>query len=384
MMDFRFDDVQDSMAKVVRNFAKKVLLPKYGYWDQKEEFPHEQWAKMAELDLLGLRVSEKYGGQETDCVTAGLMAEEIARGDFNCGYAVLMTCLIGDILERFATEEVKNNWLTAMVKGKKIICIALTEPHAGSDAAALKTRAVRKGDSYVLSGEKSAISLLMAADAAVVFAKTDPSANARGISAFLVPLDLPGITLQSYPDMGSKAIVRGSLFLDDVAVPAENLIGQEGGGFIQVMQAFDYSRVIIALMCLGAAQVTIEETVEYVKQRSVFGKPLAKFEGISFPLVEWLTRVEAARWLCYRALWLRDQGLPHTKEAAMCKWLCPEIAAAAIHDCLLIHGHYGYTREFPVEQRLRDVIGLQIGDGTAQVQKIIISREVFGREFLPY
>jgi len=383
-LDFSFSDVQESMAKVVRNFAVKVLLPKYGYWDQKEEFPQEQWVKMAQLDLLGLRVSAQYGGQETDCVTAGLMAEEIARGDFNCGYAVLMTCLIGDILDRFATEGVKDGWLTKMVKGEKIICLALTEPHAGSDAAALKTRAVRKGDDYVLNGEKSAISLLMASDAAVVFARTDPEAGARGISAFLVPLDHPGITRQSYPDMGSKAIVRGSLFFDDVAVPAENLIGQEGGGFIQVMQAFDYSRAIIALMCLGAAQVTIEETIAYVKQRTAFGKPLAKFEGISFPLVEWLTRVEAARWLCYRTLWLRDQGLPHTKEAAMCKWLCPETAVAAIHECLLIHGHYGYTREFPVEQRMRDVIGLQIGDGTAQVQKIIITRETFGREFLPY
>lgn len=383
-MDFRFDDVQESMAKVVRNFANKVLLPKYGYWDQKEEFPYEQWGKMAKLDLLGLRVSERYGGQEADCVTAGLIAEEVARGDFNCAYGVLMTCLVGDILEKFATEEVRKKWLTQMAKGKKIICIALTEPHAGSDAAALKTRAVRKGDGYVLNGEKSAISLLRASDAAVVFAKTNPLAKARGISAFLVPLDLPGVTLQSYPDMGSKAIVRGSLFLDDVVIPAENLIGQEGGGFIQVMQAFDYSRVIIALMCLGAAQITIEETIEYVKERIVFGKPLAKFEGISFPLVEWLTRLEAARWLCYRTLWLRDQGLPHTKEAAMCKWLCPELAATAIHDCLLMHGHYGYTREFPVEQRLRDVIGLQIGDGTAHVQKIIISREIFGREFLPY
>ncbi|MFZ5631225.1 MAG: acyl-CoA dehydrogenase family protein [Bacillota bacterium] len=383
-MDFSFDDVQQSMAKVVRNFAGKVLLPKYGYWDRKEEFPREQWIKMAGLGLLGLRVSARYGGQEADSVTAGLIAEEVARGDFNCAYAVLLTCLVGDILDKFATGEVKRSWLAEMVRGEKVICLALTEPHAGSDAAALKTRAVRKGDTYVLNGEKSAISLLMAADAAVVFARTDPEARTRGISAFLVPLDLPGVTRQSYQDMGSKAIVRGSLFLDDVAVPAECLIGPEGGGFVQVMQAFDYSRVIIALMCLGAAQITIEETAAYVKQRSAFGQPLARFEGISFPLVEWLTRIEAARWLCYRALWLRDRGLPHTREAAMCKWLCPEIAVDAIHECLIIHGHYGYTREFPVEQRLRDVIGLQIGDGTPQVQKIIIAREVFGREFLPY
>lgn len=383
-MDFKLTDVQEDMVRVVRNFARKELLPKYGYWDQKEEFPREQWNKMAGLGLLGLRVAERYGGQEADGVTAGLMAEEVARGDFNCGYAVLVTCLIGDILERFATEKVKDEWLPKMVSGEKVICLALTEPHAGSDAAALKTGAVKQGETYVLNGEKSAISLLLAADAAVVFARTGQRAGAGGVSAFLVPLDQPGITRQSYPDMGSKAIVRGSLFMDDVTIPAENLIGSEGGGFRQVMQGFDYSRVIIALMCLGAAQASIEETVEYVKQRNAFGKPLARFQGISFPLAEWLTRLEAARWLCYRALWLRDQGLPHTREAAMCKWLCPEIAAAAIHECLLIHGHYGYTREFPLEQRLRDVIGLQIGDGTAQVQKMIIAREVFGRDYLPY
>lgn len=271
-MDFRFNDDQESMARVVRNFANKVLLPKYGYWDQKEEFPREQWDKMAGLGLLGLLISTEYGGQETDCVTAGLIAEEVARGDFNCGYAVLLNCLIGDILEKFSTEEIKNYWLPKMVKGDKIVCLALTEPHAGSDAAALKTRAVRKGDHYVLNGEKSAISLLMAADAAVVFARTDPKSKAKGVSAFMVPLDLPGITRQSYPDMGSKAIVRGSLFLDDVTIPAENLIGREGGGFVQVMQAFDYSRVIIALMCLGAAQVTLEETIEYVKAKKCLWK----------------------------------------------------------------------------------------------------------------
>lgn len=383
-MDFHFTDEQKSMVKFVRNFSEKELLPKYGYWDKREEFPQEQWIKMGELGLLGLRVSTKYGGQGTDCLMAGLIAEEIARGDFNCGYGVLLSCLIGDILERFAGESIKQSWMADMVKGEKVLCICLTEPHCGCDAASLKARAVKKGDSYILNGEKSAISLLMAANAAVVFAKTDPAAGAKGISAFLVPLDLPGIVRHPYEDMGEKGIVRGSLFLEDVEIPAENLIGKEGSGFIQVMQAFDYSRVIIALMCLGAAQITLEETIEYVKTRETFGKPLAKNEGISFPLVEWMTKLEMVRLLCYRGLWLRDAGLSHTKEAAMCKWQGPEVAAAAIHDCLLMHGHYGYTKEFPIEQRLRDVIGLQIGDGTAQVQKIILTKEYFGREFRPY
>ena len=383
-MDFKLTDVQESMVTTVRKFATKELLPKYTYWDRNEQFPREQWQKMGDLGLLGLRVPPEYGGQATDCVTAGLMAEEIARGDFSCGYGVLLTCLIGDILERFATESVKQTWMSPMATGEKILCIALTEPHCGSDAAALKARAVRKGDKYVLNGEKSSVSLVLASDAAVVFAKTDPAAGAKGISTFLVPFDLPGISRFPYNDMGEKAIVRGSLFMDDVEIPAENLIGDEGSGFIQVMQGFDYSRALIGLMCVGAAQVTLNETIEYVKERKAFGKPLSQNQGISFPLVEWATRVDMVRLLCYHTLSLRDNGLPHTKEAAMCKWQGPEIAAAAIHNCLLLHGHYGYTTDFPVEQRLRDVIGLQIGDGTAQVQKMIIARELFGREFISF
>lgn len=383
-MDFSLNDVQQSMVNNVRKFATKELLPKYNYWDKNELFPQEQWEKMGELGLLGLRVPTEYGGMETDCFTAGLMAEEVAKGDFSCGYGVLLTGLIGDILARFATESVKKTWMEPMALGEKILCIALTEPHCGSDAAALKAKAVRKGDVYVLNGEKSSISMLLAANAAVVFAKTDPAKGAKGISAFLVPLDSPGVSRFPYDDMGEKAIVRGSLFLEDVEVPVENLIGNEGGGFIQVMQGFDYSRALIGLMCVGAAQVTLNETIEYVKERKAFGKSLSHNQGISFPIVEWQAKVDMARLLCYQTLWLRDHELPHTKEAAMCKWVCPELAAATIHNCLLLHGHYGYTTDFPVEQRLRDVIGLQIGDGTAQIQKMIIARELFGREFVSF
>ncbi len=382
-MEFKLTDVQESMVATVRKFATKELLPKYRYWDENEQFPREQWQKMAELGLLGLRVSQEYGGQATDCVTAGLMAEEVARGDFSCGYGVLLTCLIGDILDRFATESVKRTWMGPMAEGEKILSIALTEPHCGSDAAALKAKAVRKGDKYILNGEKSSISLLLASDAAVVFARTS-AAGAKGISAFLVPMDLPGISRFPYDDMGEKAIVRGSLFMEDVEIPAENLIGNEDTGFIQVMQGFDYSRALIGLMCVGTAQQTLNETIDYVKERKAFGKPLSQNQGISFPIVEWISKIDIIRWLCYRTLWLRDNGLPHTKEAAMCKWLGPETAAAAIHNCLLLHGHYGYTTDFPVEQRLRDVIGLQIGDGTMQVQKMIIGRELFGREFVSF
>jgi cyclohexanecarboxyl-CoA dehydrogenase len=236
----------------------------------------------------------------------------------------------------------------------------------------------------VISGEKSGTSLLMVADAVVLFAKTDPQAGARGVTAFLVPLTASGITRTPFADMGSRAVQRGSLFLDGVRVPAEYRLGAEGTGFYAVMNGFDFSRFIIGLMCLGAAQQSLEETMAYVTQRHAFGQPLARFEGVSFPIAEHATLLEAARWLCYRGLWLRDHGLPHTKEAAMAKWWAPKVAVDCIHDCLLLHGQYGYTRDLPLEQRLRDVIGLEIGDGTAQVMKIVIARELMGREFLPY
>lgn len=381
-MDFNLGDVQLAMVEAVRTFAARELLPRYTYWDRHEEFPREQWLKMGRIGLLGLRVPARYGGQDTDCLTAGLMMEEVAKGDFNCGYGILLTCFSGDILERFAPERIKETWLGPMTLGEKVLCVALTEPHCGSDAAAIRTTAVRRGSRYILNGEKSGVTLLMVGDAAVVFAKTDVAAGARGVTAFLVPLDLPGVTRHAYSDMGARGIVRGSLFLEDVEIPAENVIGREGGGFSQVMQAFDYTRALIGLMCLGAAQATLDETIGYVKDRDAFGKPLPNYQGVSFPLVEWATKIEMARWLCYRTLWLRDQGLPHTKEAAMCKLEGPDIAAAAIQDCMVLHGHYGYTKDFPVEQRLRDVIGQRIADGTPQVQKIVISRELFGREFV--
>jgi len=381
-MDFSFSDEQKLVQDSVSAFAKRDLLPKYAYWDRHDEFPREQWLKMGELGVLGLRVPVAYGGQDAECVTAGIAMEEVARGDFNCCYGMLNCCLIGDILSKFASEAIKQTWLPAMAAGEKVLCVCLTEPHCGSDAAAIRTRAVRKGGSYVLNGEKSAITLLMVGDAAVVFAKTDPSAGAKGVSAFFVPLDLPGITRSPYSDMGARGIVRGSLFLENVEIPAENLLGPEGGGFSRVMQAFDYTRALIGLMCLGAARATLDETVDYVKQRQSFGKPLSKNQGVTFPLAQWATKIEMARWFCYRTLWLRDQGQPHTVEAAMCKMEAPLIASAAVHECLILHGHYGYTKDFRVEQRLRDVIGQEIADGAPQIMKIIVARDLLGREFV--
>ena len=384
MLDFSFTAEQEQMRAVVRDFARRELAPRYADWDRGGEFPHELWRRLGELGICGARVAPEYGGQGLDAVTTGVLAEEVARGDFNLSYAVLMPALVAEVLQGFASEPVKDAWLRPMAAGTAVIALALTEPGSGSDAKAMRSTARLDGDSYVLNGEKAGISLTMAADAAVVFAKTDPDAGTRGVSAFLLPMDFEGVGRTPLQDMGSHAVQRGSIFMDDVRVPRDHLIGPEGRGFYQVMQGFDFSRFIIGLMCLGAADISIEETVAYVKERQAFGHALASFEGVSFVVAEQATLVEAARWLCYRGLWLRDAGLPHTKEAAMAKWLAPKTAVDAIHECLLLHGHYGYTQDLPLEQRLRDVIGLEIGDGTAQIQKMIVARELIGRDALPY
>jgi cyclohexanecarboxyl-CoA dehydrogenase len=243
---------------------------------------------------------------------------------------------------------------------------------------------VREGDEYVITGEKSGISLAMAAHAVMLFARTDAAARARGVTAFMVPLDLPGVSRSPLRDLGTHSVGRAVLSFDHVRIPVSHRLGEEGTGFYQVMRGFDYNRVLIALACLGAAQVSLEETMRYVGERRAFGKALAQFQGVSFPIAEAATHLEAARLLCYRALWLADQGKPYTKEAAMVKWWGPKLSVETIHQCLLLHGHYGYTDELPFEQRLRDVIGLEIGDGTAEVMKMIVARELMGRESLPY
>lgn len=381
-MDFSFTEEQTLIANALRDFSKAELLPHYARHDRSGTFPRDVWQKMAGMGLFGLRVPEAYGGQAFDCVTAGLAIEEAAKGDFNLCYGILNASFAGDLLGRHASETIRRDWLAPMAAGDRIISVCLTEPQGGSDAANIRTRAERQGDHYILNGEKSSVTLLMAGDAGIVFARTDPSAGAKGVSAFLVPFDSPGITRQPYRDMGSKCIVRGSMFLENVVVPADNRIGPENGAFGPVMQTFEYTRALIGLMCIGATMQTLEETIAYARDRTAFGQPISKNQGVSFPVAEWWGRLTMARWHCYRTLWLRDQGLPHNAEAAVCKGMIPEICMGALQDCLILHGHYGYTQDFAVEQRLRDVAGQLIADGTPQICKIVIARHLFGREFI--
>ena len=234
----------------------------------------------------------------------------------------------------------------------------------------------------MLTGAKS-MSLLGPAHGAVVFARTSDEGRGRGITAFVVDLKAPGVTKEPYSDMGTKAVARGAAHFDHVRVPAENVLGEVGQGFSQVMQGFDFSRALIGLQCVGTAQQTVDETWDYVSQREAFDRPISKNQGVSFPLAESETLLTAARLLCYQTLWLKDAGLPHTAEAAMCKWWAPKTSYDVINTCLLLHGQYGYRTEKPIEQRLRDVLGLQIGDGTAQIMKLIISRQKLGRALAP-
>jgi cyclohexanecarboxyl-CoA dehydrogenase len=383
-MDLAFSAEQDELVRTLRQFARRELAPRSAHWDKSGEFPWEAWRRMGELGLLGLRVPAAYGGQDADFMTFGIAMEEIGRGDFSCTYGMQLAGLAGEILGRSGGEDIKARWLPPTARGEAVVALALTEPGAGSDAANLACRAERAGDGYVITGEKSGISLGMAAQAAIVFARTDPAGRARGVTAFLVPLDLPGVSRSPLRDMGTRAIGRAVLAFDHVRLPASHRLGAEGTGFHQVMQGFDYNRIGIALACLGVAQQSVEETMVYVKERRAFGRALARFQGVSFPIAEAATHVEACRWLCYRALWLADQGRPHTKESAMTKWWGPRLAVETIHQCLLLHGHYGYTDELPFEQRMRDVIGLEIGDGAAEVMKMVVARELMGRESLPY
>jgi cyclohexanecarboxyl-CoA dehydrogenase len=375
-VDFSLTEEQESIVATAAAFARDELAPEYQERAETGVFERSLVRRMGELGLIGAELPEALGGLGADYVTSGLIMEAIARGDFNVAYVQLLGSLNAHILANHMDPEVAGDWVRRICAGESLVALALTEPGHGSDAAAIELVARARGDRYVLTGEKTSISLADQADVAVVFARTGtPAERARGISAFLVPMDLPGITTTRFRDAGEHAIGRGSIFFDEVEFPARHLIAAEGQGFSQVMQGFDFSRALIGLQCLAVAEASLDETWAYIEQRQAFGRPLADFQGLTFPLVELETYVEAARQLCYKTLWLKSAGKPHTKEAAMCKWWAPEVAFDTVHQCLLAHGHTGYSRELPFEQRMRDVMGLQIGDGTAEIMKLIVVRQ---------
>jgi cyclohexanecarboxyl-CoA dehydrogenase len=377
------DETLEALGEQVRRYAARRIAPGYQERDRTRVLDRGIVRELGELGFIAPELPVALGGQGLGALAAGVVHEEVARADLSMSYVPLLASLNGQILAQHGQPEVVRPWLTRLTRGEALIALALTEPRGGSDAAQLGLRMERSGDGYVLNGEKTSISAADQAAAAVVFGRTGaPGSGARGVTAVLVPLDLPGITKSRFDCHGQRAIGRGSLFFENVRVPQDHRLGGEDQGFVQVMQGFDFSRALIGLQVLAVARAALEETWAHVAQREAFGKPLSAFQGVSHPLAALETQVQAARLLCLQALWLKDRGAPHSAEAAMCKWWAPQLAYEAVHQCLLFHGHGGYDRCL-MEQRLRDVLGFQIGDGTAQIMKTIVARTRAGRAAVP-
>jgi cyclohexanecarboxyl-CoA dehydrogenase len=373
---------EDAFRKEIRRFAERELAAHYQRDDKTGVMHPAIRGALAEIGVLGLRIPEKFGGQGADCVMTGIAAEEISRHNINAAYLLLSTTLVSDILLGSGSDEQKTRWLPRIATGATSPTLALTEPGQGSDAAHLTVTAKPSSTGWSLRGEKTSISLVDQADAAIVFARTGGE-GARGISAFWIDLDSDGIETARLSDVGDRAAGRSSIFFDDVAVPRDRLIGGEGQGFVSVMQGFEYSRAIIGLMCIGTATQALEDAIAYAKDRRTFGQPISTRQGVAFPLVEHATILAGARHLCYEALALKDNGLDHTAQASMVKWWAPKASVEAIHQALLTFGHAAWSEENPQAQRLRDVMGFEIADGTAQIAKLVVARSMFGRGSAP-
>ncbi|MGW0035172.1 acyl-CoA dehydrogenase family protein [Gordonia sp. NPDC003376] len=380
MISFEFTEEQQQFAKVLRDFSTKELLPHYTQRAASTDFPYEAFARLGELGVLGIGLPERFGGTGTeDPLLLGLATEVLAEGDINLASAPIQVGLVGSQLVH-SSDEVQERYLPALIEGRETLAIALTEPGSGSDAGALRTTATPVDGGWRLSGEKTAISWAMNASATLVYARTPGTSRSKGVSCFVVPMDAEGVTRHHMLGMGCLPIGWGSIHLDDVFIPTSHLVGEEGRGFAAVMNHFDFSRAAIGLMCLGAARQSLDEAVTYSEQRETFGQPISTYQGVSFGIAEQATLVEAARLLCYKALWSREAGLPHTALASMSKWWPPQVARQAIEVAMRIHGNLGYAAEFPHQARYRDVMAyLVAADGSAEIQKRIISGDIYKR-----
>jgi butyryl-CoA dehydrogenase len=377
-MDFQLGEEQRMVRDMVRDFAAKEIAPRAAEVDRTEEFPADNIQKMAKLGLLGLPYPEKYGGGGGDYLSYAIAVEEIARA---CGstaliYAAHVSLGCGPIYN-FGTEAQKQKWLPRLCSGQGLGAFGLTEPEAGSDAGSTRTVAVRDGDAFVLNGSKMWITSGAIADVVTCTAKTDPAAGTRGISCFLVAKGTPGfIPGKNEPKMGLKGSVTSALSLENCRVPAENLLGKEGEGFRQMLITLDAGRISIGAMALGLAQAALDEATRYSKERVQFGQPIAKFQAIQWMIADMATEIDAARLMIYRAAAMKDAGQRFTREAAMAKLYASEVAERAGFKAIQIHGGYGYSREYPVERIYRDQRLCTIGEGTSEIQRLVIAREV--------
>ena len=374
-MKLELNDQQKMIQKMVREFAEKEIAPIAADLDKTGEYPTKTLEKMAKLGLLGIVIPTEYGGAGLDIISYATVVEEISRKCASTGVITSVhNSLVAYPIMKYGTEEQKKKYLPILAKGGKIGAFAGTEPNAGSDLGAMQTKAVLKGNKYIINGDKCFITSGDKAGIFIVFAVTDKEAGSKGISAFIVESNSPGFKVGSLFDkMGINANHVSELIFENMEVPKENLLGKEGEGFKIALGTLDGGRIGIAAQAVGIAQAALDESIEYSKQRQQFGRPISKFQAIQWMIADMATKIEAARFLVYNAAYAKDKGERFSKEAAMAKLFASETAMDAVIKAVQIHGGYGYTKEYTVERLFRDAKITEIYEGTSEVQKMVIA-----------
>ena len=377
-MDFELTSDQEAIRDMVRDFSRNEIAPHAAAWDEQQHFPREVFQKLGELGLLGILVSEEYGGAGLGYVEYSTILEELGAADGGVGLSVAAhNSLCTNHLYQYGSEDLKRRFLPKLAGGEWIGAWGLTEPQAGSDAGATRTVAVRDGSEWVLNGSKNFITHASVGDAAVVMARTSKAEAHHGISAFFVPFDRPGIGPgRKENKLGMRSSDTSSLVLEDCRVPLDHQLGEEGAGFVQSMQVLDGGRISIAALSVGIARGAFDATVTYSGEREQFGRPISAFQIIRSKLADMATWIDAARLLTLRAAVLKDAGRTTTRESAMAKVYASEVAVRVGEEAVQIHGGYGYTKDYPVERFWRDAKLCTIGEGTSEIQRLVISREL--------
>lgn len=380
-MDFELNQDQIVIRDMVRDFARKEIAPGASAWDEEQHFPREVFTAMGELGLLGVVIPEEYGGAGLGYVDYVVILEEIGAVDGGVGLGVAAhNSLATNHLYVFGSEELKKQYLPLLASGQWIGAWGLTEAEAGSDAGGTRTTAVRDGDEWVLNGSKNFITHASKGDCCVLVARTSAGNDHHGISAFFVPFDRPGVSPGKKENkLGMRASDTSSLILEDCRIPAGYLLGEVGDGFIQAMKILDGGRISIAALSLGIARGALDAAVEYAPVRRQFGRPISGFQAIRNKLADMATEVDAARLLTMRAAVSKDAGRPTTLESSMAKLYASEVAVRTAEEAIQIHGGYGYTKDYPVERAWRDSKLCTIGEGTSEIQRLVIAREVLRR-----
>jgi len=379
VIDFSLTEEQIALQEMSREFAEKEMKPNAAKYDKGDEFSEDVMKKAFEVGFLTCTIPKEYGGGGLSDVDTVIISEELAAGCTGMYTTMMVNALAFSPIILFGTDEQKKKYLTPQTEKMSFASFCLTEREAGSDAGSLKTKAVKQGDEYVINGSKCFISNGGIASMYTVFALTDPGKGARGMSAFIVPRETPGITVGKEEDkMGQRASNTVELYFEDVKVPAANLLAKEGMGFIIAMRILDRTRAPVGAAGVGIARAAMEYAIEYAKTRIQFGKPIALFQNTAFKIAQMATEIDAARQLVWRSAWLMDQGKPCGKESAMAKMYGSDIAMKVTTEALQIFGGYGYMKDYPMEKLMRDAKLLQIYEGTNEIQRLIISREVIG------